>query len=87
MDVNLIRDCIQKTVDINADTRRQAELDLRFVSQSLPTYCPFGLKLTAIQAEEQPGFLNALLNILQAEQDTSIRQSGTTRILIGLWSF
>ena len=29
------------------------------------------------KAEEQPGFTNALLNILQAEQDNSIRLSST----------
>ena len=31
MDVNALRICIQSTVDPNADIRRQAELDLRYV--------------------------------------------------------
>ncbi|KAI4188208.1 MAG: hypothetical protein L6R41_002295 [Letrouitia leprolyta] len=56
MDVGVLRDRIRTTLDINADARRQAELDLKY-------------------AEEQPGFINALLDILQAEQDTGIRLS------------
>ena len=32
MDVTLLRNRIQSTVDPNADVRRQAELDLRYVS-------------------------------------------------------
>lgn len=32
MDVTLLRNRIQSTVDPNADLRRQAELDLRYVS-------------------------------------------------------
>ena len=32
MDVTLLRNRIQSTVDPNADMRRQAELDLRYVS-------------------------------------------------------
>ena len=32
MDVTLLRNRIQSTVDPNADARRQAELDLRYVS-------------------------------------------------------
>lgn len=31
MDVNALRDRIQSTLDANADTRRQAELDLKYV--------------------------------------------------------
>lgn len=56
MDVGVLRDRIRTTLDINADARRQAELDLKY-------------------AEEQPGFINALLDILQAEQDTGVRLS------------
>ena len=32
MDVGALRDRIKSTLDSNADTRRQAELDLKFVS-------------------------------------------------------
>ena len=32
MDVGVLRDRIQSTLDPNADVRRQAELDLKFVS-------------------------------------------------------
>ncbi|KAL8707361.1 MAG: hypothetical protein Q9220_007585 [cf. Caloplaca sp. 1 TL-2023] len=56
MDVGVLRDRIQTTLDPNADARRQAELDLRY-------------------AEEQPGFINALLDILQAEHDNGVRLS------------
>lgn len=31
MDVNALRDRIQSTLDANADNRRQAELDLKYV--------------------------------------------------------
>lgn len=31
MDINALRDRIQRTLDPNADTRRQAELDLKYV--------------------------------------------------------
>lgn len=31
--------------------------------------------LTSTQAEDSPGFLDALLNILQAEQDNAVRLS------------
>ena len=37
MDVGGLRSCIQSTIDPNADVRRQAELDLKFVRAS----CPF----------------------------------------------
>ncbi|EDN04505.1 conserved hypothetical protein [Histoplasma mississippiense (nom. inval.)] len=56
MDVAGLRDRIQATLNTNADTRQQAEADLKF-------------------AEEQPGFVNALLDILQAEQDNGVRLS------------
>ncbi|KAI4290501.1 MAG: hypothetical protein L6R35_000225 [Caloplaca aegaea] len=64
MDMAVLRDRIRTTLDINADARRQAELDLKYVS-----------RVYGKEAEEQPGFINALLNILQAEQDNAIRLS------------
>ena len=74
MDVSVLRSRIQSTVHPNADLRRQAELDLRYVS-CLPHLCYHCVLTSPVQAEEQPGFLNALLEILQAEQDNSIRLS------------
>ncbi|KAA6412816.1 MAG: nonsense-mediated mRNA decay (Nmd5) [Lasallia pustulata] len=56
MDAGGLRNRIQSTLTPNADTRRQAELDLKY-------------------AEEQPGFTNALLDILQVEQDNGVRLS------------
>ncbi|KAF3484232.1 karyopherin [Arthroderma uncinatum] len=56
MDVATLRDRIQSTLDSNGDTRRQAELDLKY-------------------AENQPGFPNALIDILEAEQDPAVRLS------------
>ncbi|MCJ1346516.1 hypothetical protein MMC31_004733 [Peltigera leucophlebia] len=56
MDVEGLRNRIQSTLDPNADTRRRAELELKY-------------------AEDQPGFTDALLDILQAEQDNGIRIS------------
>lgn len=72
MDVGRLRIRIQYTLDPNADIRRQAELDLKYVRRLLredrksrtEIYC---------QAEEQPGFINALLDILQAEHDIGVR--------------
>ncbi|KAJ5233055.1 hypothetical protein N7468_006011 [Penicillium chermesinum] len=56
MDVTALRDRIQSTLDANADTRQQAELDLKY-------------------AETQPGFINALLDILQGEQNNAVQLS------------
>ncbi|KAI9871437.1 MAG: hypothetical protein M1830_002913 [Pleopsidium flavum] len=56
MDVAVLRNRIQSTLDTNADIRRQAELDLKF-------------------AEDKPGFPDALLNVLEAEQDSGVRLS------------
>ncbi|KAL9107715.1 MAG: hypothetical protein Q9227_007430 [Pyrenula ochraceoflavens] len=56
MDPAALRDRIHRTLDANADIRRQAELDLKY-------------------AEEQPGFINAILDILQGEQENAIRLS------------
>lgn len=72
MDVGRLRIRIQYTLDPNADIRRQAELDLKYVRRRpredrksrTEIYC---------QAEEQPGFINALLDILQAEHDIGVR--------------
>ena len=44
MDITLLRNRIQSTVDPNADVRRQAELDLRYVS-SLVLLFPEGAKI------------------------------------------
>ncbi|EAT84518.2 hypothetical protein SNOG_08242 [Parastagonospora nodorum SN15] len=56
MDVTVLRDRIQATLDPNAAIRQQAELDLK-------------------HAEEQSGFTDGLLNILEGEQDAAIRLS------------
>lgn len=56
MDVAALRDRIQSILDSNAETRQQAELDLRY-------------------AENQPGFTNALLDILQAEPNNAVQLS------------
>ncbi|RAO68480.1 uncharacterized protein BHQ10_004492 [Talaromyces amestolkiae] len=40
MDVNALRDRIQSTLDANADTRRQAELDLKYVCLCLIIFMP-----------------------------------------------
>ncbi|KAI9890158.1 MAG: hypothetical protein M1814_004439 [Vezdaea aestivalis] len=56
MDINALRSRITATLDPNADTRRQAELDLK-------------------QAETQPGFTNALLDILQSDSDHGVQIS------------
>ncbi|OJJ58646.1 hypothetical protein ASPSYDRAFT_57909 [Aspergillus sydowii CBS 593.65] len=56
MDVAVLRNRIQSTLDANADIRRQAELDLKY-------------------AETQPGFINALLDILQGEQVNAVQLS------------
>lgn len=82
MDIGLLSNRIQSTVDPNADVRRQAELDLRYVSSSAIESHKRGLTLCA-QAEEQQGFINGLLDILHSEQDNSIRISGTKRPRLG----
>lgn len=56
MDVAALRDRIQCTLDPDANTRIQAERDLKF-------------------AENQPGFINALLDIIQAEQNNAVQLS------------
>ncbi|KAK0355712.1 Nonsense-mediated mRNA decay protein 5 [Friedmanniomyces endolithicus] len=56
MDAAGLRHCIQGTLSPDANTRQQAETELK-------------------AAEETPGLLDALLNILSAEQDNGIRLS------------
>ncbi|KAJ5666191.1 uncharacterized protein N7477_008639 [Penicillium maclennaniae] len=56
MDVTVLRDRVQSTLDANTSTRQQAELDLKY-------------------AETQPGFINALLDILQGEQNNAVQLS------------
>lgn len=74
MDVAVLRGRIASTLDPDADTRRRAELDLKSVS--IPSKFYFLLPLTDIeQAEEHPGFTDALLDILQAEQNPAVRLS------------
>lgn len=84
MDVGLLRERISATLDANTDIRRQAELDLKYVcfverairALRAPSFvCSLTLNL---QAEDQPGFLNALLDILQGEQINTIRLSSET---------
>ncbi|SZF03607.1 unnamed protein product [Blumeria hordei] len=56
MDVAALRSRIAATLDVDADTRRRAELELK-------------------TASNHPGFIDAILEILQAEQEPSIRMS------------
>jgi hypothetical protein len=70
-----LKDRIAATLDANADTRRQAEIDLRYVRCVNPTVVVSSLIFH--QAEDQPGFPDALLNILEIEQDSVIRQAST----------
>lgn len=78
MDVEGLRNRIQSTLDPNADIRRQAELDLKYVcSQSaVRNLCQYSLLISFSKAEDQPGFTNALLDILQAEQNNGVQLSG-----------
>lgn len=73
-----LRDRIRSTLDSNTSTRQQAELDLKYV-------CATGFAFAwatvvadedGLQAETQPGFPNALLDILQTEQDNAVQLSG-----------
>ncbi|KAI9689923.1 MAG: hypothetical protein M1822_009805 [Bathelium mastoideum] len=56
MDATALRDRIKATLDTDATSRKQAELELR-------------------HAEEQPGFPDCLLDILETEQDPGVRLS------------
>jgi hypothetical protein len=74
MDVAVLRGRIVATLDADADVRRRAELDLKTVSPSIQTRQ--GHLLTGpLKAEEHPGFTDALLDILQAEQEPPVRLS------------
>jgi hypothetical protein len=74
MDVAVLRGRIVATLDTDADARRRAELDLKSVSNAI-AMCE-GLVLTlTLKAEEHPFFTDALLDILQAEQEASVRLS------------
>jgi len=72
MDVGGLRIRIQSTLDPNSDIRRQAELDLKYVRR-LPREDRQTATEKYCQAEEQPGFISALLDILQAEHDNGVR--------------
>ena len=74
MDVAVLRGRIVATLDADADVRRRAELDLKTVST--PKQNCLGQELIIIlQAEEHAGFSDALLDILQTEQEASVRLS------------
>lgn len=80
MDVGVLRNRIQATLDPNADIRRQAELDLRYVSCQSTNEEVGKTELTcALKAENQTGFTSALIDILQAEQDNGVRLSSMSR--------
>lgn len=80
MDVGVLRNRIQSTLDPNADIRRQAELDLRYVCCKMTNENLIEAKLTrALKAENQTGFTSALLDILEAEQDSGVRLSSGSR--------
>jgi hypothetical protein len=90
MDVAVLRGRIVATLDADADARRRAELDLKTVSPSVQS-CQGHMLTIHLKAEEHPGFTDALLEILQAEQEASVRLSSThdpmflphhTRVLI-----
>lgn len=53
MDVTLLRSRIQSTVDPNADARRQAELDLRYVSSLVLVFQEFANSPTSRQKNNQ----------------------------------
>ena len=78
MDVSVLRSRIQSTLDSNADVRRQSELDLKYVRLTSIWLSFSSLLIALLKAEEQPGFINALLDILQAEQDNGVRLSSSS---------
>ena len=73
MDATALRERIKATLDTNASTRKQAELELRHVHLTMPASLP--LSLTILQAEEQPGFPDCLLDILETEREHGVRLS------------
>lgn len=76
MDVAVLRGRIVATLDADADARRRAELDLKAVSSSVQN-CQGHVLTISLKAEEHPGFTDALLDILQAEQEAAARLSST----------
>jgi len=83
MDSTILRGLIVSTLDANTDVRRRAEIDLKSVRSS---HIPPGLFLIvqhlladicSPQAEDHPGFTDALLDILQAEQEAPVKLSST----------
>ena len=76
MDVAVLRGRIVATLDADADARRRAELDLKTVSPSVQN-CQGHVLTIPFKAEEHPGFTDALLDILQAEQEAAVRLSST----------
>jgi hypothetical protein len=76
MDVAVLRGRIVATLDADADARRRAELDLKTVSSSVQN-CQGHVLTMPLEAEDHPGFTDALLEILQAEQEASVRLSST----------
>lgn len=74
MDVAVLRGRIVATLDADADARRRAELDLKTVSLPKPN-CQGHVLTALLKAEEHPGFTDALIEILQAEQEASVRLS------------
>lgn len=85
MDVAVLRGRIVATLSPEADLRRRAELDLKSVSRPSHGQGEGGrLQLTFTnllflprQAEEHAGFTDALLEILQNEQEAPVRMSST----------
>lgn len=51
---------------------RLSSISATCVSHMSPS---FSAALTLFQAEENPGFIDALVNILSAEQDNGVRQA------------
>ena len=75
-----LRDCIASTLSPDSTTRVQAELTLKSVFVHIPLVLATEADCYLLQAEEQPGFPNALLDILQGEQDNGVRLSSMSRL-------
>ena len=71
-----MRGRIVATLNADADARRRAELDLKTVSPCVQN-CQGHVLTIPLKAEDHPGFTDALLEILQAEQEASVRLSST----------
>lgn len=85
MEAAALRSRILATLDPDADTRRRAELELKTVSIHNSNLLD-NLLMAAWQAEEHSGFTDALLDILQGEQEEQVRLSSmpTTQYLTQL---